>query len=315
MGFRIWPFRQKGGSGSSPQLTVAGQTDVGRVRAENEDSYQVLWGEKSPWGIDALMVVADGMGGHAAGEVASRMAVDGVVSIITGSGDKNSTLTQGQDYLEVLGGILQRVNATVYQAGQDADKRGMGTTCTVAVVRGDQLYVSHVGDSRTYLLRSGALHQITEDHSRVEEQVRLGILSKEEARSHPNRNIITRAVGLEPQVEVDGYLVSLAADDALLLCSDGLTTMIEDSQIESILGDNEQEAACSALIDAANSQGGVDNITVVVARVIGGSIATLPVDVDTLEINEPTSIWRRFVKTVLRRGRKGIKTTITMRSK
>ena len=146
MGIRIWPFRGKGRSGSSPQLSVAGQTNVGRVRAENEDSYQVLWGEKSPQGIDALLIVADGMGGHAAGEVASRMAVDGVVSLSTGS--DGAACTQGHDYLDALGRVLQDVNATVYQSGQDSDKRGMGTTLTVAVIRGDQLYISHVGDSR-----------------------------------------------------------------------------------------------------------------------------------------------------------------------
>lgn len=105
----------------------------------------------------------------------------------------------------------------------------MGTTCTVAVVRGDQLFVSHVGDSRAHLLRAGSLHRITEDHSWVEEQVALGTLSREEARNHPNRSVITRAVGLEPQVEVDGYLISLVDKDILLLCSDGLTSMIEGS--------------------------------------------------------------------------------------
>jgi len=309
MGFNIWPFRGKSRSGSSPQLSVAGQTDVGRVRAENEDSYQVLWGEKSRQGIDALLVVADGMDGHAAGEVASRMAVDGVVSLLTGSDAAAST--KGHDYLDALGRVLQDVNATVYQAGQDSDKHGMGTTCTVAVIRGDHLYVSHVGDSRAYLLRSGVLHQITEDHSWVEEQVAQGHLSKEEARGHPNRNIITRAIGLEPIVKVDGYLVSLAANDVVLLCSDGLTTMIEDSQIEATLAKSNPKEAGKVLIDEANAVGGQDNITVAVAKVIGGLRESSPVDADTIEINRPASFWRRFSRFVLRRGRKGIKTTLT----
>ena len=304
MRIRIWPFRRKGGPGSSPQLSAAGQTDVGRVRAENEDSYQALWGEESPPGVDALLIVADGMGGHAAGEVASRMAVDGVVGIITGS--DGSASAKGQDYLDVLGRVLQAVNANVYQAGQDSDKRGMGTTCTVAVIRGAQLYISHVGDSRAYLLRAGVLHQITEDHSWVEEQVAQGSLSKEEARNHPNRNIITRAIGLEPQVKVDGYLVSLAAEDVVLLCSDGLTTMIEDSQIQSILVDNEPEDACRALISAANTAGGHDNITVAIARVTGGLRETSPVDdgigTETVEINRSTSFWKRIVGFALRRN-------------
>ena len=304
MGIRIWPFRGKRGTGSSPQLSVAGQTHVGRVRAENEDSYQVLWGERSPQGIDALLVVADGMGGHAAGEVASRMAVDGVVGLMTGS--DSTTCTRGQDYLDVLGRVLQEVNTTVYQAGQDSDKRGMGTTCTVAVVRGGQLYVSHVGDSRAYLMRAGVLHQITKDHSWVEEQVAQGTLSKEEARSHPNRNIITRAVGLEPQVKVDGYRVSLVSDDVLLLCSDGLTTMIEDSQVESILAAKEPQKTCGYLISAANNEGGHDNITVAIARVTGGlseaATATVGIGAETLVIDRSPSFWRRFVRSVLRRN-------------
>lgn len=305
MGIRIWPFRRKGESVSSPQLSVAGQTDVGRVRAENEDSYEVLWGEKSPPGIDALLVVADGMGGHAAGEVASRMAVDGVVGIITGSNDAASAM--GQDYLDALGGVLQDANTTVYQAGQNSDKRGMGTTCTVAVIRGDQLFVSHVGDSRAYLLRAGTLHQITEDHSWVEEQVAQGNLSREESRTHPNRNIITRAIGLELNVRVDGYLVSLAAKDVLLVCSDGLTTMIEDSQIEAILADNEPATACRDLISAANKEGGHDNITVAVAKITDGpKNAPLPVSspvADTVESTRPLTGWKRLTRAFIRRNR------------
>ena len=304
MGIRIWPFRGKRGSGSSPQLSVAGQTHVGRVRAANEDSYQVLWGEKSPQGIDALLVVADGMGGHAAGEVASEMAVDEVVGLMTGS--DGTTGTRGQDYLDVLGRILQEVNTAVYQAGQDSDKRGMGTTCTVAVVRGDQLYVSHVGDSRAYLFRAGDLHQITKDHSWVEEQVAQGTLNREEARNHPNRNIITRAIGLEPQVKVDGYLVSLVSNDILLLCSDGLTTMIEDSQIESIIANSSPEEAGGALIHAANNEGGHDNITVAIAMVTGGLRETSPVDCgigkETVEIKRSSRFWKRIIRSMLRRN-------------
>ena len=300
----MWPFRRTGGPGSTPQLSVAGQTDVGRVRAGNEDSYKVLSGKKSPLGIDALLIVADGMGGHAAGEVASRMAVDGIVSLITGP--DSSPSIEGQGYLKFLCGIVQQVNNTVFQASQDEDKRGMGTTCTMAVVRGDQLFVSHVGDSRAYLLRAGSLHQITQDHSWVEEQVAQGTLGREEARDHPNRNIITRAVGLEPQVKVDGYLVSLADQDILLLCSDGLTTMIEDSQITEILSDHGPAEACRALISAANSQGGHDNITVAIARATGGpSKATLPAsphpDADTVDITRSRSVWRKFARSFLRR--------------
>ena len=289
---------------SKPKISGAALTDIGRVRSGNEDSYSALWGEESPEGAEALMVVADGMGGHAAGEVASSLAVDEVVRLITAAASPN---LEGQAYLKFLGEAIQKANATVFQAGQDADKRGMGTTCTVAVVRGDQLYVSHVGDSRAYLLRAESLHQITEDHSWVEQQVELGMLSREEARNHPDRNVITRAVGLEEKVTVDGYLVPLADQDILLLCSDGLTTMIEDAEIGVILSANQPDDACTALIKAANSQGGHDNSTVVVARVIGGpSGAQFPDssgDTKTVEITQPSSVLRRFAKTVLRLGR------------
>jgi serine/threonine protein phosphatase PrpC len=292
------------------QLNIHGETETGMVRDHNEDSILILGGEKSPLGVDALLVVADGMGGHAAGEVASRMTVDGIIGLMSRSDDLPSA--EGPEYLRFLGEIVQQVNNTIFQAGQDEDKRGMGTTCTVAVVRGDQLFVSHVGDSRAYLLRSGDLHQITQDHSWVEEQVRQGTLSSEEARNHPNRNIITRAVGLDPKVEVDGYLVGLANKDILLLCSDGLTTMIEDSQIAEILCANEPVEACRALIDAANDKGGHDNITVAVARVIARPGANLSVDSDgdanTVEIKLSTCLWQRFTRSVLRRGQERIST-------
>ena len=292
------------------QLNIHGETETGMVRDHNEDSILILGGEKSPLGVDALLVVADGMGGHAAGEVASRMTVDGIIGLMSRSDDIPNA--EGPEYLRFLGEIVQQVNNTIFQAGQDEDKRGMGTTCTVAVVRGDQLFVSHVGDSRAYLLRSGDLHQITQDHSWVEEQVRQGTLSPEEARNHPNRNIITRAVGLEPKVKVDGYLVALLKKDILLLCSDGLTTMIEDSQIAEILSANEPVEACRALIDAANDQGGHDNITVAVARVTARLGATLPTDADgeanTVEIKRTTYLWQRFTRSVLRRGQEGVST-------
>ena len=292
------------------QLNIHGETETGMVRDHNEDSILILGGEKSPLGVDALLVVADGMGGHAAGEVASRMTVDGIIGLMSRSDDIPNA--EGPEYLRFLGEIIQQVNNTIFQAGQDEDKRGMGTTCTVAVVRGDQLFVSHVGDSRAYLLRSGDLHQITQDHSWVEEQVRQGTLSPEEARNHPNRNIITRAVGLEPKVKVDGYLVALLKKDILLLCSDGLTTMIEDSQIAEILSANEPVEACRALIDAANDQGGHDNITVAVARVTARLGATLPTDADgeanTVEIKRTTYLWQRVTRSVLRRGQEGVST-------
>ena len=306
MGIRLWPFQRNNRPSSKAEISIAALTDVGRVRIGNEDSYSTLWGDKSPPGVDALIVVADGMGGHAAGEVASSMAVDGVVELMIS--DVGSPHVGGQKYLEVLGRVLQEVNNTVYRASQDEDKRGMGTTCTVGVIKEDQLYISHVGDSRAYLLRAGELHQITEDHSWVEHQVAIGALSQQEARNHPDRNVITRAIGLDPQVKVDGYLVSIANGDVLLLCSDGLTTMLEDTEIASILSVNGPEEACKALIEAANREGGHDNITVAIATVTGGPKDAPPItsskdDVKTEEITLPASALKRFSKSVLRLGR------------
>jgi len=244
-------------------LIVNGATDIGRVRDHNEDSILALGTEQSPQGTDALLAVADGMGGHAAGEVASGMTI----SYISERFESGEFATDSLDGLEyVLRTLIQDVNNLVQSASQDDDKRGMGTTCTVAVIKDKRLYYAHVGDSRAYLFRNGELNQITHDHSWVEEMVRAGAISREAARTHPNRNMITRAIGLGADVVVDTGSCALYGGDLILLCSDGLNSMLSDEDIQSVVEMSSHETVCVALIEAANQAGGQDNISVLVAH-------------------------------------------------
>ncbi|MEA2368640.1 MAG: family protein phosphatase, partial [Thermoleophilaceae bacterium] len=190
----------------------ASRTDVGRQRQSNEDSYL----EREP-----LFAVADGMGGARAGEVASRMAVEAFDDATTAAGRPE----------EMLREVAREANRRIYDAAQgDSEHAGMGTTLTAALVAGREVAVGHVGDSRLYRLRDGTLERLTEDHSLVEELVRQGRLTPEEAETHPQRSIITRALGPEPDVVVDHHTWSARADDIYLLCSDGLTSMLAEQR-------------------------------------------------------------------------------------
>jgi len=279
------------------ELHVHGETETGRVRDHNEDSILKLGGEQSPPGIDALLVVADGMGGHAAGEVASKLTVDYIKEQFT-SGAFSSTAADEFD--EALRTLLQNVNQVVYTAGQDTDKRGMGTTCTLVAIKDNHLYFAHVGDSRAYLLRGKKLEQVTDDHSWVEEMVRAGSLSKEEARTHPNRNVITRAIGLDASVVVDTGGCALRDGDLVILCSDGLNSMISDEEIHDVLARSSHKTACTELIATANQSGGHDN-TSVVAACVGDQPISRASNRQTVEIKSKRSFFRRIWKFVSRR--------------
>jgi PPM family protein phosphatase len=227
-------------------------TDVGRVREHNEDGYLVD-------DTLGLVAVADGMGGHRAGEVASAAALD-ALRIAFGAGAS-------------IDGAVSAANEIVYeQSIADRNLRGMGTTLTAGALGIDgTLLIGHVGDSRAYLLRDGDLERITTDHSLVEELVRAGELTEEEAERDPRRSMITRALGLEPDVDVDVESVELRAGDRLLLCSDGLTTMVSEEDISSLVdGVDDAEAAAAKLVEAANDAGGSDNVTVVVIDIEEG---------------------------------------------
>jgi PPM family protein phosphatase len=231
---------------------VAAVTDVGRQRQSNEDAYF----ERSP-----LFAVADGMGGARAGEVASRMAVE----------ELGELTDEGSGAEERLRQVARTANRRIYDMAQsDTDHAGMGTTLTAAMLVGRELAIGHVGDSRLYRLRDGTLERLTDDHSLVEELVRQGKLTPQEAEVHPQRSIITRALGPEVDVEVDTFTHPVRPGDIYLLCSDGLSGMVSDAQIAQILAQaGSLDEAARQLIEVANSNGGKDNITVVLFR-IGG---------------------------------------------
>ncbi len=231
----------------------AARTDTGRARSANEDSY---------WVHSPLFVLADGMGGAQAGEVASETAVS-VFSAQGGMPDGPGT------YEERLAALVAQANGQVYSQAQSDDQfAGMGTTLTVAYVGEDDLAIAHVGDSRFYVLRDGELTQLTDDHSLVGELVRRGQISAEEAEDHPQRSIITRALGIEGEVTVDHFSWPVRDGDLFLLCSDGLTGMVSDAGVAEILaGAPSLAVAAQQLVAAANEAGGRDNITVILFRV------------------------------------------------
>ena len=250
---------------SSLKIEVVSGTDVGLKRENNEDSCLAISGSESPGGSDSLMIVADGMGGLAAGEVASGMAIESIHRQLTEQGEDTTLPTGG--YAELLGQILRNANSEICQAGLVNDRGMMGTTCTVAVKVGNDLHIAHVGDSRAYMVRGGNLSQITTDDSWVEEQVMAGNLTREQARIHPNRNIVTQALGVKPDADVETSTVILRGGEQFLLCSDGLHGLLTDGEIESIICSNRPGEARDILIEKAREMGGHDNITVVVGKI------------------------------------------------
>ena len=239
------------------RISCAGNTDVGVVRSGNEDSFLLDCSR-------GLFIVADGMGGHAAGEVASEMAVH---IIATELGTLRG-LNDGEAATRMRAAI-RKANAAIFERTlAEHDKRGMGTTTTVMVLFSRRYLIGQVGDSRAYLLREGDLLQLTKDHSYVQEQVDAGLLTPEQARTHPYSNVITRCVGANEDVAPDIYFGNLEQGDRVLLASDGLTGMLEDQQLQGILAAEENpEVAVNKMIADANHRGGLDNITAIVVRV------------------------------------------------
>jgi protein phosphatase len=242
-------------------MRVALRTDVGRSRAINEDC---AFADPDL----GLAILADGMGGHAAGEIASNLAVKtlaGSVAVAVNSGIGEG---RSESIESILSRSIEDANQTIRaRALEDVNFKGMGTTVVVALSQGSSVHIAHVGDSRAYVMHEGRLRQITRDHSLVAEMVAAGEISEKEARSHRLRYVLTRTLGNEPVVQADVQEVRWQDEDCLMLCSDGLTNMIEDRRIEKILrrcGKN-LERACEELVEAANSRGGGDNITVILA--------------------------------------------------
>lgn len=243
-------------------------TDVGRKRKGNEDSHFVNPEQR-------LFVVADGMGGHAAGEVASRIAVDSINEFVClTSGDEEITWPFGlDDSISYDGNRLKTAvryaNRKVLEATKEqSEYEGMATTVAAVLVDGDTANLGHVGDSRIYLWREGALRQLTADHSWVNEQLQNGVLTAEQARTHPLRNVVTRALGGRSDMVVDMQFHKVVLEDVLLLCSDGLTTMLPDEEIAKLLdaAAGDVTRAADTLVAEANAKGGEDNITVVLIQ-------------------------------------------------
>jgi serine/threonine protein phosphatase PrpC len=255
-------------------VRTASLTDPGRRRRHNEDAFVC----EPP-----LFAIADGMGGAQAGELASRLA-----AAVVGRAH-----AEGRTGRELVVGLIEDANRSVYErASADESVSGMGTTMTVALAEDGHVWIGHVGDSRAYLLRDGALEQLTEDHSLVAELVRSGRLTPDEAGSHPHRSVITRALGTDAEVAVDVMAVPTKSGDVFVLCSDGLSSMVGDEAIRDVLeqhGDD-LDTAARVLVDAANAAGGEDNITVVLFEATGsaealdetGEIAGLPPEEETL---------------------------------
>jgi protein phosphatase len=243
------------------RLAIGRTTDTGQLRSNNEDAFLVD-------DAHALYAVADGMGGHRGGEVASRTAIEGL----------RAAFASGSAIDEA---IVRANQAVISKAVGDAELTGMGTTLTAVTIAGPgELLIGHVGDSRAYLVHDGTLTRLTDDHSLVEELVRDGRLTPEQAESHPQRAIVTRALGVDPDVDVDLYPVHVVDGDRLLICSDGLTTMVRERDVERIARtERDPQHTADALVAAANEAGGDDNITVIVIDVLESDAqASAPVD-------------------------------------
>jgi len=251
-----------------PELAWALRSHPGAVRADNED----FVGAYSPTVVEdhaPIFVVCDGMGGHAAGEVASRMAVESVLTTWTTSAP---TPTQ-----QAIRSAVRQANAVVFAASLDAETRGMGTTCTALALSGREGYIGHVGDSRCYLVHRGQCSQLTADHSRVGEMLRMRLITPEQAAHHPSRSQLTRSLGNAPAVQVDIVRTPVAKGDSFVLCSDGVWDLVSRQEIAQACALPSAGEGAEALIEWALERGAPDNVTVLVVHVTG-DLVELPAD-------------------------------------
>ena len=264
------------------RLDIAALSDIGRRKARNEDSYGVF-GEDTPdlrlFHEGALLCVADGLGGHEGGDIASKLAVSIIRDLmkqepphISGYSDEVDEDNEGP--LPLLRSAIRRSNSSIFQTNKDLvrTRKPMGTTLLAAIIEPKRAYVGNVGDSRCYHIRDGAIIAMTEDHSWVDEQVKLGLMTRKEAESDRRKNIVTRCIGTHEEVAVDTYRWNVLPGDTLLLCTDGLVNMVNDADILAVFRKFRRSAEIvEALVDLANRNGGRDNITAVVAQVsLGG---------------------------------------------
>ena len=300
-------------NGNRPGLHIGHCGDTGRQRELNEDSYLILTAPAIAPEIDALLAVADGMGGHRAGDVASRMLVEMLDGLFTSSVYQQHVAYSPQHtdyYVVVLKEVLEQANEQLYSlSASRPELSGMGTTATVALLAGGRIFWGHVGDSRAYLLRNGSLQRLTHDHTWVAEQVGAGQMTWEEAAQHPRRSVLTQSLGNGLLVRVERGVQPVQSDDVLLLCSDGLSGVVSDAEMrETLLTETNPQATCDLLVALANQRGGPDNITVLVARLVadghgnnitGGRVlgpvqreAAVQSPADTLELKRSRRRWR-----------------------
>ncbi len=257
-----WNERADRARGIKTVFSIGARTDLGCIRENNEDKYEFFIPEEEE--ICAIkgsfFAVADGMGGHSAGQIASELALKTAISSYYE--DKSPIIE------DILKAALQKANAIVFESSRAiADRSGMGTTMTSLVIRGEDAYIAHVGDSRCYLFRKNKLFQITDDHSWVNEQIKRGGMTEEEAMLSPYRNIITRSLGNNPNVDVDIYSEQIHEGDVFLLCSDGLSGEVSDDEIETCLKNKSPSKAAWDLVDLALEHGGHDNTTVLIIKI------------------------------------------------
>ena len=245
------------------KVEAIGISDVGMKREKNEDAYLL----RDDLG---LYLVADGMGGHAGGEFASQIAVKTIEETIKNypkyREEVTITGTPGEpEPFQMLNCAIQRACKKIHEKSlEDPDLRGMGTTIVATLVNDENLWLAHVGDSRAYLIRDRNIQQLTEDHSLVHEQVKAGLLSAEEAKTHKLKNIITRSVGFQEEVEADLFNMTIKPGDLFLICSDGLTSLVEDEEIKEVLLSHDPKVAIRKLVQMSNERGGDDNITILI---------------------------------------------------
>jgi PPM family protein phosphatase len=263
------------------RLSIAARTDVGRVRKSNEDAFvatdldtgtriddQTPAAEMVVRERGVLLVVSDGMGGHAAGEVASAMVVDSLPRAMR-------TLNSSEPVELPFERAVQQANAKVFEAARDSAKEGMGATLTAVLIHERSAYVAEVGDSRAYVLRQGRLRQLTRDQSYVQLLLDAGTITPEQATSFANKNWIVQAMGLEPDVQASLGRLELRNDDRLLICCDGLYGLVNDGELAELLAEDDVSTACNRMVELANERGGTDNITVIVARIAGDELPEL----------------------------------------
>jgi len=271
------------------ELDIGRRTDIGRRREHNEDCLAIYHHpefEDEAGSRGTLLIVADGMGGYAAGEVASRTAVEAILNAYYGN--LSDDVTQG-----LTRAVRDANRAVLDEANRDADRAGMGTTLALAVVWSGHLAVANVGDSRVYLIRDGRIAQISRDHSWIAELLAVGKITPEEARHHPMRNVVTRSLGGRPDLDIDVYPpLKLRRGDIVLVCSDGLWGMVSAEQMLQIVESHSAQAAADALVAAANDAGGHDNITAIVCRVVNADAEPTDetVQTDTLRLHDTQPI-------------------------